>query len=108
LAIGINSQQNVNISSELGSTIITSLISSEMSAIGSIILNAFETSIGSFNKTTVGSLNDTTIKTNKILEMVSMAGYVNVASTTRVNLEAPIVQRYFPKTIPSKIFTFNP
>ena len=108
LAIGINSQQNVNISSELGSTIITSKISSEMSAIGSIILNAFETSVNSTNKTTVGSLNDTTIKTTNILEMVSMAAYVNVASKSRVNLEAPSVQRYFPKTIPSKIFTFNP
>ena len=108
LAIGINSQQNVNISSEKGSTIITSLISSEVSAKGSIILNAFETSIGSFNKTTVGSVNDTKIQTGKILEIVSTAGYVNVASTSLVNLEAPNVSRKFPKTQPIGPTLFNP
>lgn len=105
--MGLSSLLNMNISS-LSSIIANSTISTEIGSVGSITVNSTFTSINSTVKTTVGSLLSTLIKTGINLDLESLTSLVNVRSIARINLEAPIVSRKFPKIAPIGQLTFNP
>jgi hypothetical protein len=105
--MGLQSIGNMNISS-LGSTIVNSTISTEIGSIGSVTLNSAFTSVNSTISTTLGSLLSTKIKTGANLDLESLTSLVNVKSLIRINLEAPVVSRKFPKTSPVGPLTFNP
>jgi hypothetical protein len=105
--MGLSSLLNMNISS-VSSTIINSTISTEIGSVGSVTLNSLFTSVNSTVKTSVGSMLNTVIKTGTNLDLESLTALVNVKSIARINLEAPIVTRKFPKIAPVGPLTFNP
>ncbi len=107
--MGLSSLLNMNISS-LTSTIINSTVSTEIGAGAFVTLNSSLTSINSTAKTSVGSLITTEIVAGTDLDLEAKTGLLNAKSNIKINLEAPIVTRYFPKEVPPipPKLTFNP